>query len=1418
MADNPALEDRLCPGCKKSAVSEQGGLVVAFGQSFFHVDCFKCAKCGDQVTADTNLLLLSDGSPICANCSYNCNVCHLPILDEAIMTGDDSYHAHCFKCKVCKSRIDDLVFAKTSQGIYCMDCHSDRMIKIRKHTQKKAEREKAEKERIAGGSGSTKSRERDARNYHRENGTSSPALDHPNNSHLYSSTSSRPSSSRGPNATPVRSPAKSPHGPYVSDAFASSAQIPPSSIDGRIKPPLSTYPSNQSFSVTIAPPAESEYPPSHTQPYPPRSDSVPQFERPNPVKQSTLPIPNSSVEVDPDGRRRSYDDGVRPLNVLFGNNGDAAQQVPDGQPVSSSDSLNVVTSRRDKRRSINPALSLSDFNPVTSGRALSPTLSPRSTSVNGNLPYDRTPTPPTPGGRESPHTALSPLRETFHPRSPSSSRPTSHGSSHQSHSSLQTATTSPPQSEEHWHDQSHLYSEEQSQDQTIVVKSPPSSVTLGSVPPKARAKAAGYNGNSAQNVGGPQADNVRLSGGLSPQEREGLRTQRSFDDRQHSGSRPDSGRSYHSLTRSRSVSPAYQDVPQNVESETESDPEAEGTDQRAQARDSLPPAPPPKDHPSPNDIKPDPNDIEPDSSVQSHLDSGSEELSDSSPVEHTSHSTFIAPALPPIRISMNTADFSELFNSVGAFPSLKSLDRLAKIQEATVNAPFTPPPTANFEESLTPRSNTTITPTPPNEVDASGRPEDVDYHHALPSSAPSLLSLQPKSVFSQLNKLNGSEPHAPSSASSEQSTVVETNGSLGVLKESTNSTRITLTEPDSAVAAPFKSETTDLVVTRLQEAVIDARERGAQQLKMDRGFVEAILSAMAAQKAEFQQLKSKFDGAKRTSKQYIEGLTVAQTEYDRELKARRDAEAEVTRLRVLLSGQVARLTAMSGDSRRTELRQQLSKELNDNLSGLEQDLSNLKVERDMAMAEVEELSATKGTVASSEAAPANLGRTMTKRLDSIKGQYKRELVPLKKEREGLTREIAELKAVRDVFLEETTVLNARNEELAQLSAVYSRRMESIAEAPSTNFNDTFRASLDKTRPQPQPQQHPQQHQQQTIPLPPSLSSSTSGSSTIHDDSMVDTRYMKMPKQEMEQSTPSKGMFRKWPGTKAKEVISPPVVVERKARLEHNFQQLSVLRFTRCDHCGDKMWGSQLRCTACPTSIHVRCVTHIQTPCAQQNSVVEPESPPTPLPPSMFGRDLVEQVHADCNDDEHQVPVIVEKCIDAVESLALDYEGIYRKTGGSGQSKAITQLFERGDYSSFDLRDSDRFNDICSVTSVLKNYFRSLPVPLLTFDLHDEFMHAVHLRDQVVRQQLLLDLVNRLPDEHYYTLRMLMLHLNRVRERCDKNLMNARNLGVVFGPTLMRSRDPGAEFSDMAGKALSIEWLVENAPLIFKPAN
>lgn len=55
-------------------------------------------------------------------------------------TGDEAYHAECFRCIQCESKIDDLVFAKTSQGIYCMKCHQER---------KEAKRLREERERMA---------------------------------------------------------------------------------------------------------------------------------------------------------------------------------------------------------------------------------------------------------------------------------------------------------------------------------------------------------------------------------------------------------------------------------------------------------------------------------------------------------------------------------------------------------------------------------------------------------------------------------------------------------------------------------------------------------------------------------------------------------------------------------------------------------------------------------------------------------------------------------------------------------------------------------------------------------------------------------------------------------------------------------------------------------------------------------------------------------------------------------------------------------------------------------------------------------------------------------------------------------------------------------------------------------------------
>jgi hypothetical protein len=51
----------------------------------------------------------------------------------AILTGDQAFCANCFKCRNCKRKIDNLRYARTSQGIFCMSCHETLMSRRRKN-------------------------------------------------------------------------------------------------------------------------------------------------------------------------------------------------------------------------------------------------------------------------------------------------------------------------------------------------------------------------------------------------------------------------------------------------------------------------------------------------------------------------------------------------------------------------------------------------------------------------------------------------------------------------------------------------------------------------------------------------------------------------------------------------------------------------------------------------------------------------------------------------------------------------------------------------------------------------------------------------------------------------------------------------------------------------------------------------------------------------------------------------------------------------------------------------------------------------------------------------------------------------------------------------------------------------------------
>lgn len=111
-----------CKNCQMPLV--EGGRAYELGGYRWHVECFRCSICSSQMDADTNMLVLGNGTLVCHNCSYFCAICQKKIEDLAILTNDQAFCADCFVCRNCQRRIDDLKYARTSQGIFCMSCHN----------------------------------------------------------------------------------------------------------------------------------------------------------------------------------------------------------------------------------------------------------------------------------------------------------------------------------------------------------------------------------------------------------------------------------------------------------------------------------------------------------------------------------------------------------------------------------------------------------------------------------------------------------------------------------------------------------------------------------------------------------------------------------------------------------------------------------------------------------------------------------------------------------------------------------------------------------------------------------------------------------------------------------------------------------------------------------------------------------------------------------------------------------------------------------------------------------------------------------------------------------------------------------------------------------------------------------------------
>ncbi|XP_051536106.1 rho GTPase-activating protein 26-like isoform X1 [Myxocyprinus asiaticus] len=177
--------------------------------------------------------------------------------------------------------------------------------------------------------------------------------------------------------------------------------------------------------------------------------------------------------------------------------------------------------------------------------------------------------------------------------------------------------------------------------------------------------------------------------------------------------------------------------------------------------------------------------------------------------------------------------------------------------------------------------------------------------------------------------------------------------------------------------------------------------------------------------------------------------------------------------------------------------------------------------------------------------------------------------------------------------------------------------------------------------------------------------------------------------------------------------------------------------------------------------------------------------------------------------------VIKKFIYAVETRGIDEQGLYRIVGVSSRvQKLLSLAMDPKTCADVELESTEW--EIKTITSAIKYYLRMLPGPLMTYQYQRSFIKAAKLDNPEARVEEIHAIVHRLPEKNRQMLELLMKHLANVANHHQQNLMTVANLGVVFGPTLLRPQEETvAAIMDIKFQNIVVEILIENHERIFK---
>eukprot|EP00727_Mastigamoeba_balamuthi_P004272 m51a1_g13842 putative domain containing protein (892) ;mRNA; f:525495-529076 len=194
---------------------------------------------------------------------------------------------------------------------------------------------------------------------------------------------------------------------------------------------------------------------------------------------------------------------------------------------------------------------------------------------------------------------------------------------------------------------------------------------------------------------------------------------------------------------------------------------------------------------------------------------------------------------------------------------------------------------------------------------------------------------------------------------------------------------------------------------------------------------------------------------------------------------------------------------------------------------------------------------------------------------------------------------------------------------------------------------------------------------------------------------------------------------------------------------------------------------------------------------------------------VFGVPLAELMSSK-REKGRDVPSFVEEIFEAMlADGALDSEGIFRMSGSASEIDGMRLKLDSGMHVSF------QGVSVNSLAGLLKLFLRNLPDPLITRNVYDMISAAAMAPNEAERARLLRDIVAKLPQLNQCLLQEVMRFLSMVVAHSDVNKMNARNLSIVFGPSLLSCRGPSDDSLDSGNPNFAIVQLfIENYSQIF----